>query len=86
MDFCHLGEIYLTNTGKQLMDAATKTELNALKTAIKKLTHKAAEATGEFIENKAADRIVKPKRLPTENLRNVEKVIIPSEKREEILN
>ena len=46
---------------------------NALKTASK---NEAAEATGEFIGNKIPDKIVKP----------VEEMIIPPEKREEILN
>ena len=36
-----------------------KSELDALKTASKKLVHKAAETTGEFIGNKLADKIVK---------------------------
>ena len=35
--------------GKQLIDNTTKTELDALKAASKKLVHKTAEATGEFI-------------------------------------
>ena len=57
---------------KQLLD----TRVDALKSASKKLGHKAAEATSEFLGNKIADKIVKP----------VEKIIIPPEKREEILN
>ena len=40
------------------------TGLDALKAASKKVVHKAAEATGEFIGNKKiADNIVKPKQL-----------------------
>ena len=34
--------------GKQLLDAVTKTGLDALKTATKKVVHKAAEATVNF--------------------------------------
>ena len=48
------------------------TELAALKTASKKVVHKAAEATGEFLRNKIADKIVKPKHVIDENLRNGE--------------
>ena len=59
------------------MDAATKTELNALKTAFKKVVYKAAEATREFIGNKIADKIVKS----DENLGIVEEITIPSAKR-----
>ena len=72
--------------GKQLLDTATKTGLDALKTASKKLVHKAAEATGEFIGNKIADKITKPKPVPDENFGDVEEIIIPPENREEILN
>ena len=45
--------------GKQLLDTATKTELDAPKTASKNVGHKVAEALGEFIGNKIADKIVK---------------------------
>ena len=72
--------------GKQLFDIATKTGLNALKTASKKVVHKAAEATGEFIGNKIADKIVKPKSVADANSTNIEEVIIPSEKRGKMLN
>ena len=45
---------------KELLDNAAKTGLDALKPASKKVIHKAAEPTGEFIRNKIADKIVKP--------------------------
>ena len=35
--------------GKQLLDTATKTGLDALKVASKKVVHKPAESAGEFI-------------------------------------
>ena len=67
------------------------TGLDASKSASKKVVHKAAEATGEFIENKIADalaklnndKIVKQKSVTDENSRNFEEIIIPPEKREE---
>ena len=68
------------------MNAATKTGLDALKTATKKLVHKAGEATGEFLQNKIADKTVKPKLVHDENSRNIEEIVIAPEKREEILN
>ena len=37
------------------MDTATKTGLDAVKTASKKLVHKTAEATGQLIRNKVTD-------------------------------
>ena len=64
--------------GKQLLDTATKTGLNALKAASKALVHKAAEATGEYI--------VIHKHVSNENSRSAEEIIIAPEKREEILN
>ena len=51
-----------------------------------KSAHEAADATGEFRRNKIPDEIAKPKPMSYENSRNVEVIIIPSEKREEILN
>ena len=62
------------------MNTATKTGLNALKTATKKVVYKAAKATGKFIENIIANKTVKPKPKPDENLRDVEEIIIPPEK------
>ena len=52
------------------MDTATKTGLDAAKTASKKVVHKIAEATGELIGNKITNKIVKPKPVPDENWRN----------------
>ena len=45
------------------------TGLDALKTVSKRLVHKAAETADEFIENKIADKIVKPKHVIDENPR-----------------
>ena len=42
---------------RQLLNAATKTGPDPLKTASKKVAHKAAEATGEFIGNKTAKKL-----------------------------
>ena len=54
------------------MDTAIETELDALKATSKKVVHKAAEAAGEFIRNKIADKIVKSEPV-IENLSDVEK-------------
>ena len=66
------------NYGKKLLD----TGLDTLKTPSEKVLYKSAEATGEFIGNK----IVKPKLVIDYNSRSVEEIIIPPEKREEILS
>ena len=52
----------------------------------KTVAHKTAEATGEFIGNKIADKIVKLKPAPDANSKNLKEIVIPPEKRQEILN
>ena len=42
--------------GKKLMDTATKTGIDAAKTASKRVVQKIAEATGDLIGNKMADK------------------------------
>ena len=69
-----------------MLDTAAQTRLDALKTASKKVVRKTAEATGEYIENETTDKTVEPKPVPDESSRNVEEIVIPPEKREEILN
>ena len=49
------------------MDTSTKTGLDAVKTASKKLVHKTAEAAGEFIGNKIADNILNVKPISDMN-------------------
>ena len=61
-------------------------QINALKTASKKLVHKTTQATREIRRNKIADKIVKPQPMPDMNSRNVEKIVILPKKREEVLN
>ena len=60
---------YLLNTG-----------IDALKTACKKVVHKAAEATGEFRGNNINEKIVKPKHVNDENPKNFKERIAPSKK------
>ena len=48
-----LGDRY----GKKLIDTATKTGIDAAKTASKRVVQKTAEATGDLISNKIADKI-----------------------------
>ena len=43
--------------GTKLIDPATKTGMDAAKTASKRVVQKAAEATGDLIGNKIADKI-----------------------------
>ena len=43
--------------GKKLMDTTTKTRIDAAKTTSKSIVQKTAEATGDLIGNKIADKI-----------------------------
>ena len=45
------------NYSKKLIDTATKTGIDAAKTASKRVVQKTAEATGDLIGNKIADKI-----------------------------
>ena len=67
---------------KQLLD----TGLDVLKNASKKVVHKATEKTTKFTGNKFANKIGKLKHVINENPRNVEKIIMSPEKREQVLN
>ena len=63
------------------MDTAIKTGIDAAKTASKKVVQKTAEATGDLIGYKIADKITsigKPKEKP-------EEIYIPPEKRQQII-
>ena len=74
---------------KQLLDTATQIRLDALKTASKKVVHKEAEATDEFLEHQITDKIMKSKSVIDEDSRRrtyVEELIIPRTEKEEILN
>ena len=55
--FCHLQEKLYINMVKTLMDTATKTGIDAAKSASKTVFPKTAEATGDLIGNKIADKI-----------------------------
>ena len=58
--------------GKKIMDTATKTGIDAAKTASKGSAQKNAEATGDLIENKIADKIISLGK-PKEKTKNVGK-------------
>ena len=88
MNFCYeliFGDKY----GKKLIDTATKTGIDAAKTASKRVVQKTAEATGDLIGNKIADQITsigksKPKEKPKP--KETEEIYIPPEKRQQIIN
>ena len=58
MVFCYLEENLVINMIKKLMDTATKTGIDAAKTTSKRVVQKTAEATGDLIGNKIADKLL----------------------------
>ena len=73
--------------GKKLMDTATKTGIDAAKTASKTVVQKTTEATVDLIGNKIADKIIsisKPKEK--EKTKAIEEIYIPPGKRQEIID
>ena len=78
------------NYGKNLMDTTKKQGTNFAKTAGKKIVQKSAEATGDLIGNKRADKITslgKPKNKEKENeINELKEIIIPPEKRRQIID
>ena len=84
MVFCHLLKKFGNKYGKKLMDTATKTGIDAAKTTSKRIFQKTAEATGDLIGNKKADKITsvgKPKEKG-----KIEEIYIPPEKRQQIID
>ena len=76
-----LGERY----GKKLIDTATKTGIDAAKTASKRVVQKTAEATGDLIGNKIADKIISIGKTK-EKTNKPEEIYIPPEKRQQIID
>ena len=72
---------------KKLIDAATKTGIDAAKTISERVLQKPAEATGDLIGNKIADKITsigKPKEK--EKPKETEEIYISPEKRQQIID
>ena len=70
---------------KKLMDTATKTGIDAGKTASKRVVQKTAEATGDLIGNKIADKITSVGKTK-ESTNKPEEIYIPPEKRQQIID
>ena len=86
MIFCYLLNNLVNKYGKKLMDTATKTGIDAAKTASKRVVQKTAEATGDLLGNKIAAKITsigKPKEKET---KATEEIYIPPEKRQQIID
>ena len=68
------------------MDTETKTGIDAAKTASKKVVQKTAEATGVLIGNKIADKITWIGKPKEKEIKEIEEIYIPPEKRQQIIN
>ena len=69
------------------MDTATKTGIDAAKTASKRVVQKTAEATGDLIGNKIADKITSlGKTKSKEKEKEEQEIYIPPEKRQKIID
>ena len=76
------------------MDTATKTGINAAKFASKRVVQRIAEATGDLIENKIADKITSVGKLKNkqkekekkDETNEVEEIYIPPKKRQQIID
>ena len=53
----HMGKSLSYKYGQKLLDSARKSTIDAIKTTLKRAIQKAAEATGDLISNKIADKI-----------------------------
>ena len=77
---------------KKLMDGATKASKDFAKIAGKKVIHKTAEATGDLVGNKIADKITsvskprsKKEKYETDIMGETQEIYIPPEKRKQII-
>ena len=70
---------------KKLMDTATKTGIDAAKTASKRVVQKTAEATGDLTGNKIVDKITSVGKSK-EKINEPEEIYISPEKRQQIID
>ena len=69
------------------MNTGTKTGIDAAKTASTRVVQKTAEATGDLIRNKIADKITSlGKTKSKEKEKEEQEIYIPPEKRQQIIN
>ena len=67
----HLSNKY----GQKLLDSAKKSTTDAIKTASKRAIQKAAEATGNVIGNKTADKVASVSKKSAKSLQNNERKV-----------
>ena len=83
--FLSFAKKFRNKYGKKLMDTATKTGIDAANTASKRVVQKTAEATGDLIRNKIADKITSlGKTKSKEKEEEKQEIYISPEKRKQI--
>ena len=90
----NMGKSLSNKYGQKLLDSAKKSTTDAIKTASKRAIQKTAEATGDLICNKIADKITSVSKKPSNNNNNNEDVelithkkrYISPEERQQIIN
>ena len=68
------------------MDTATKAGIDTATTASKRVVQKTAEATGNLIGNKIADKITLVGKTKSKEENERQEIYIPPEKREQIID
>ena len=86
MDFLSIAKKFGNKYGKQLVDTATKTGIDAAKTTSKRIVQKSPEATGDLIGNKIADKITSVGKPKEKETKKIEEIYIPPEKRQQIID
>ena len=66
----NMGKSLSNKYGQKLLDSAKKSTTDAIKTASKRVIQKTAEATGDLIGNKIADKITTVSKNPNNNNNN----------------
>ena len=85
--FLSFAKTFGNKCSKKLIDTATKTGIDAAKTASKRVVQKTAEATGDLIGNKITDKITSVgKTKEKEKTNKPEEIYIPPDKRQQIID
>ena len=89
----NMGKSLSNKYGQKLLDGAKKSTTDAIKTASKRAIQKTAEASGDLIGNKIADKITSVLKKPNNNSSNEDveiiahkKSYISPEERQQIIN
>ena len=81
--FLSFATIFGDKYGKRLIDTVTKTEIDAAKSASKRVVQKTAESTGDLIGNKIEDQITSVDKSKEKTKK--EEIFIPPEKDNKLL-